>query len=589
MKVRVLYVVLLLSVPALVLANPPFGGGTDRVVNDPLGGGATIYHSDGSTSRYNPNPLGGGATIHHSGGGTTRIVNDQIGGGSTMYHSSGGTTRYNPNPLGGGGTVYQSGGGMGRLVSDPLGGGATLHRSDGSTSRYTPNPLGGGGTIHHSGGGARSYGAGGDAFGFGANASGVRPSTGSSFSRPSYSSPAQTYSSPSYIRPTYSSPSYSSPSYSAPSYGIPSTPNLGAEISPVDMPLNSYQSGSSSRPVIDGYRRIGEEPSGGSSFGDAAAAAAAEIALKAIIEAGFRSAQQHFNTQTSYADDSSPYESGNRQIQKTHCPFRVFLIIVLIVGALCLWASKKNKEVSRLCKKVLSIPATVINRAFGRKCETERDSQGELVSVKMPKSVKIPLIVTYVVCALPSVIALFSTDNWIAWVAWLTPLLIPMSLSRGKVFARRVVVFFWACVIVIAVLVRALTEEECGELAAWLCFDGIVLFSCSLIAMLRLPQSNEWFLAKREMSRAAIRKVKDGIKAKADRIFGSAVFVFAGKWYVWIAAVLIVICFVVIFRGLFSPLPSKAPDAAKHRMAHEQRERQEQTDKPDAQEPAALP
>lgn len=355
MKVRVLYVVLLLSVPALVLANPPFGGGTDRVVNDPLGGGATIYHSDGSTSRYSPNPLGGGGTIYRSGGGSTRIVNDQIGGGATMYHSGGGTSRYNANPLGGGGTVYHSGGGMDRIVNDPLGGGATMHRSDGSTSRYTPNPLGGGGTIYHSGGGARSYGVGGDAFGFGANASGVRPSTGSSFSRPSYGSPAQTYSSPSYIRPTYSSPSYSGPSY-----GIPSPPDLGAEISPIDMPLNSYQSGSSSRPVIEGYKYIGEEPSGGSSLGDAAA----EIAIKAIVEAGLRSAQQHFNTQTSYAEESSPCESSNRQTQKTHCPFRVFLIIVLIVGAFCLWASKKNKEVSRLCKKVLSIPA--INRAFGR-------------------------------------------------------------------------------------------------------------------------------------------------------------------------------------------------------------------------------
>lgn len=109
------------------------------------------------------------------------------------------------------------------------------------------------------------------------------------------------------------------------------------------------------------------------------------------------------------------------------------------------------------------------------------------------------------------------------------------------------------------------------------------------MAMLFLPQSNEWFLAKKEMSSVALRKMKNKLNAKADRIFSSGVFVFVGKWYVWIAAVLIVICFVVIFRGLFSPLPSNAPVAVKERMAHGQHEQFEQTEKLDDQEPAALP
>ena len=468
---------------------------------------------------------------------------------------------------------------MDRIVNDPLGGGATMHRSDGSTSRYTPNPLGGGGTIYHSGGGSKSYGIGRGALGFGANASGVRPSSGSSYSRPSYSSPS----------PTYGGPSYSSPSYSSPSYSIPSPPDLGAEISLIDMPLNSYQGGSHARPVIEGYRYIGDGQSGSSSLGDAAAAAATEIALKAIMEVGLRAAQQHFNTEPSYADESSSYESSNLQPQKSHCSFRVFLVLVLVVGVLCIVASKMNREVSRLCKKAMSIPAMWINWAFGRKCKKVRDSQGELVSVKMPKSVIIPLAVTYIVCALPSVISFFNTDIQIVWLACLIPLLIPISLNCGKIFARNVVMFFCLCVIVLAALISALTEEECGGLVAWLYFGVFALISCSLMAMLCLPQSNEWFLAKKEMSSVALKKMKDRLKARADRIFGSAVFVFAGKWYVWIAAVLIVICFVVIFRGLFSPLPSNAPDAVRHRKAHGQHERFEQIEKTEVQVPAALP
>ena len=54
----------------VAVASVAFSDST-RIVNDLVGGGATIYHSDGSTSRYNSNLMSGGGTIYHSGGGSS--------------------------------------------------------------------------------------------------------------------------------------------------------------------------------------------------------------------------------------------------------------------------------------------------------------------------------------------------------------------------------------------------------------------------------------------------------------------------------------------------------------------------------------
>ena len=551
MKVSIPHVVLFLFVLAFVLVNSLFGGdatvygpgGPTRIINDPGGRSATVYGP----------------------GGPTRIINDPGGRSATVY-GPGGPTRIINDPGGRSATVYGPGGPT-RIINDPGGGGATVHHPIGGKIWGSNKLQGGSGTMHSFDGVSPTYSIGQSAFGMGSNSSKVQAPSG-------------------ILRPTSF---YSSPEPSAHATRIPA----------IDMPLSTSQGGPYSRPVIEGYRYIGSDRQSGDCSKSAFAAAAEEAVVRMALEAGLQAAQRHFETCRSSADESSSYESSYRQSRKAHCYFRLFLLFVLIVGVLRMLASRMNKDVARLCKKAFSIPTRVINLVFGRKCEVARDSQGELVSVKMPKSIIIPLVVTYIACALPSVIFLcntdiditngWSTDIWIIGVACLIPMVIPVLLNLGMIFARRVIVVFCMCAIIVVALFAAMLENEVDESDVWMSFVVSVLIFRSLIAMLRLPQSTEWFLLKKEMSSAAIRRMKDGLKAKADKVFGSAVFVFAGKWYVWIAAVLIVICFVVIFRGLFSPLPSNVSDAVKHRMAHGQRERLEQVEKPDVHDPAALP
>ena len=529
MKVSVLHVVFVLAVPTFVFANPPFGGGgTTRIVKDIVGGGATIYHSDGTTSRYDANPLGGGGTIHHTGGGTTRVVNDLMGGGATFYNSNG------------------------------------------STSRYNANPLGGGATIHSFGGASRPYGSGLDVHSMGANVSGFRSSSGA------YSSPSLT-------------------DYDVGGSGI-------------DMPLSTYQRGASSRPVIEGYKYIGEDKS---SFGDmvenAAIQAACYYGAKALVKA-FSDGNEAFGDGNE-ANTPVGYDSSYRQFEKRSWGWVRWVSLFFYIIALTLVVGFVLVRMGN--KKWLNLQESIFDKEeYGRRCviwrdsHTRRDLQGCLASVETPAALKKLICGIYAICALPGVVALWKIDwcnfkiawnsySWMVLVGCLILMVLPVSLHRGKSFARSVVVFVCAAVIVcfaVIGLVGTFAEDDGDTLLVVLIISVLAMsFFCYLIIILVSPSTDEWLRMKKELKLENSRRRVMAIKAMGHRIISSRACLFVEKWYMWIAVVLILICFVVIFRGLFSPLSSEASDAEKRRMAYGRHERMKQIKSPDVQGAVALP
>ena len=246
---------------------------------------------------------------------------------------------------------------------------------------------------------------------------------------------------------------------------------------------------------------------------------------------------------------------------------------------------------------------------YGRRCvawrdsHTKRDSQGHLVSVELPTALKNLICGIYVICALLGVVALWKIDwcnfkiawnsyGWMVLAGCLILMALPVSLHRGRSFARGVVVFICAAVIVCFAaigLVGTFAEDDGDVLLVVLIISAVVMsFFCYLIIILVSPSTDEWLRMKKELRLENSRRRVMAIKAMGHRIISSRACLFVGKWYMWIAAVLILLCFVVIFRGLFSPLSLGASDAEERLMASGHHERMKQVEESAVQGSAAL-
>ena len=362
-----------------------------------------------------------------------------------------------------------------------------------------------------------------------------------------------------------------------------------------------------SRPVIEGYKYIGEDnPSFGDMVESAVIQAACYYGAKTLVKA-FSDGNEAFSDGNE-ANTPVGYDSSYRQFEKRSWGwvrwgslFFYIIALALVVGFVLVRMG--NKKLLNL------LESTFDKEEYGRRCvtwrdlHTRRDPQGCLVSVEMPASLKKLIYGIYAICALPGVVALCKIDwcnfkiawnsySWMVLVGCLILMALPASLHHGKSFARGVVVFICAAVIVcfaVIGLVGTFAEDDGDVLLVVLIISVVAMsFFSYLIIILVSPSTDEWLRMKKELKLENSRRRMMAIKAMGHRIISSKACLFAEKWYMWIAFVLILICFVVIFRGLFSPLPSDVSDAEKRRMAYGRHERMKQIEEPAVQGSAVL-
>lgn len=208
---------------------------------------------------------------------------------------------------------------------------------------------------------------------------------------------------------------------------------------------------------------------------------------------------------------------------------------------------------------VLYLPHRLLDVAFGRSCEERRDEGGNLIGVKMPKSIILPLIVLYVLVLVPLIFSVCvfavcfdghygSIDGGMFLAVCALGLVLPIGLQHGNEIARLVVSLI--CYVVSICAGAALYMGGINWMG-WTIGIMMIVFSQLMVGMLFLRQSREWFRAKKELSirnRGQTRcLVSHFLIAASHRTVR-----FVSKWYLYLAAIIVLISFYIIYQGLFS-------------------------------------
>ena len=317
-----------------------------------------------------------------------------------------------------------------------------------------------------------------------------------------------------------------------------------------------------SRPVIEGYKYIGEDnPSFGDMVENVAIQAACYYGAKALAKA-FSDGNDVFSDGNE-VNTSVGHDSSYRQFEKRSWGWIRWVSLIFYIIALAFVVGFVLVRMGN--KKLLNMLESIFDREeYGRRCvawrdsHTKRDSQGHLVSVELPTALKNLICGIYVICALFGVVALWKIDwcnfkiawnsyGWMVLAGCLILMALPVSLHRGRSFARGVVVFICAAVIVCFAaigLVGTFAEDDGDVLLVVLIISAVVMsFFCYLIIILVSPSTDEWLRMKKELRLENSRRRVMAIKAMGHRIISSRACLFVGKWYMWIAAVLILLCF----------------------------------------------